>query len=212
MAKSTPNREKRPRNPKNPGIPPDECKARGRGGVETPGDGPRGPQGTPEWPRPWFGGWLAEALRVGDVLAACKSAGVTLTELLRARADSPEIDGACREVDQLVNLRVVEAVKLKAMAGDLKAIRAIADGTLGRLDPDSDERKVLEVPATIGPEITEVQCPCGRWHVRVTSHARLGVLHHAAEAIRYERTAGVIRAVENRPIQHPFETLKLVNE
>ena len=86
-------------------------------------------------PRPWLPALIVDALQTGDLPGACARAKVTLYELYRLRATSPEADAALAEVDQVVRLRAVGAVEAMAASGNLRAIRALTDGSLRTLLP-----------------------------------------------------------------------------
>ena len=88
--------------------------------------------------RPWFPAFLADALASADVTGACARADVTLLDLHRLRASDPAADAACLELDQIAGLLARQAVVYAAASGDLKAIRALTDGSLNAIGlPDN---------------------------------------------------------------------------
>jgi hypothetical protein len=83
--------------------------------------------------------FLTDALTTADLVGAATRNGVNLVELRRARAMDPGFDLAMAEVDTAMRLAAISAVEAKAAAGDLKAIRALTDGTLGTLIEQTDD-------------------------------------------------------------------------
>lgn len=86
-------------------------------------------------PRPEIAAALDDARRTADLPGALDRAGLELRELLRAAEEVPEIAAALLEVHQVLRLRAALAVEAAAAGGDLRAIRALTDGTMTRLDP-----------------------------------------------------------------------------
>ena len=76
---------------------------------------------------------IDDAALSADLPGACRRAGVSLVDLRRWRLRDPAFDLAMVEVDQVVQLSAIEAVRAQAAAGNLKAIRALTDGTLNLL-------------------------------------------------------------------------------
>jgi hypothetical protein len=134
----------------------------------------------PAYRRPWVKPLLDDALGCLDLAAACRRAGVSLAELVRARATDPAIDGAFQELDDTLRAAAINAVVAKAAAGDLPAIRALTDGTLALLDPTRGDDAMpahvaeamiaaglkaagTEVPEVPNP-VAKLQCPrCHLW-------------------------------------------------
>lgn len=106
---------------------------------------PETPPDTPSYSRPWFAGLLEDALSTNDVLGACKRAGVRLVDLMRARAADPAIDVAMIEVDVLGRRLAMNSIVTAASLGDLRAVKALTDGTLALLSEGlpSPGREVL---------------------------------------------------------------------
>jgi hypothetical protein len=127
----------------------------------------------PEYSRPWFAALLADVLKSNDLTGACARADVTPIDLIRARGADPRIDAAMVEVDQLQRAVAVNAVVAAAATGDLRAIKALTDGTLDILtqglapvDPPEVARAVADARARANAgddpqpwRTTDVICP-----------------------------------------------------
>ena len=104
---------------------------------------------------------LAAALETGDLPAALKAADLTLPEVLRAADRWPEVAAGLLEVHQVIRQRARMAVEASAAAGDLRAIRAMTDGTLDRLDPSTGQIEGLPphiAAAMIAAGLTAAGC------------------------------------------------------
>ena len=88
---------------------------------------------TPSYSRSWFAGFLDDALKTNDVVGSCARAKVTLLDLMRARGADPLIDAAMIEVDEVARMMAINAVVMAAAGGDLRAVKALTDGTLAML-------------------------------------------------------------------------------
>jgi hypothetical protein len=83
--------------------------------------------------RAWAEGLLDDAEATADVAGACKRAGVSLADVRRLRGTDLNFAADWERVDLAIRLAAVEAVAAKGASGDIKAIRAMTDGTLDRL-------------------------------------------------------------------------------
>jgi hypothetical protein len=54
---------------------------------------------------------------------------------MRACSTAPELDALLQEARHAARISAAAAVETAAAGGDLRAIRALTDGTVGRLDP-----------------------------------------------------------------------------
>ena len=110
------------------------CKARAGKPAADRRPPPPQPEPRPAYSRPWVAALVKDAIDTADLGGAARRAGVSLQEISRARADDPAIDAALAEVDQSLRLAATAAVIAQAAAGNLRAIKALTDGTLARLD------------------------------------------------------------------------------
>lgn len=67
--------------------------------------------------------WLDAASQSSSIAEACgkMEPPVTITEYLKARAADPEFDAACLVFDQVIELRIIENIRLASENGDARA-------------------------------------------------------------------------------------------
>lgn len=90
-----------------------------------------------------------------------------MIDLVRARAADPAIDAAMIEVDELARMMAVNAVVTAAAAGDMKAIKALTDGTLHTLQEGLASTAVADKPTAGG---AWVFCPHCEATILVTGY------------------------------------------
>lgn len=189
-----------------PGETGEECKARTRKARKTP------PKKPSPFSRPWFAEFLADALKTNDVPGSCARADVTMVDLIRARQCDPAIDAAMIEVDELQRMMAINAVVAAAAAGDLRAVKALTDGSLDvltrGLTPDEPEhilmamddakRRVLAEEAPQPWRITTVVCPCCSEEMTLEFRDVIGqpgrITHHEVLLIQYAAADGSTRS------------------
>lgn len=121
-----------------------QCKAQSQT-IDPPPEPPRKAPGGPETP-PWVAALVDDACSTMDLAGAASRAGTTLAKLNRLRASEPGVDAALLEVDVAMAAAARAAVVARAAAGDLAAVRAIADGTLDRLAPSGQAQQLRTSP------------------------------------------------------------------
>lgn len=85
-----------------------------------------------------MGPFLTDAVSTNDLNGACARAGVHLVEIQRHRSRDPLFDLEMATVEQSLRLAAYSAVQARAAGGDLKAIKALTDGTLNLLAEEPD--------------------------------------------------------------------------
>jgi hypothetical protein len=67
--------------------------------------------------------WLEAAARMSSIAETCEKMDppLSITEYLKARADDPEFDAACLVFDQVIELRIIENIRLSSEKGDARA-------------------------------------------------------------------------------------------
>jgi hypothetical protein len=68
-----------------------------------------------------MGTWIETATRTGSLGDACKAASVNLVDVRVARQSVPAFNEACRLYDEVIDLRICDAVRGYAVKGDLRA-------------------------------------------------------------------------------------------
>jgi hypothetical protein len=79
-----------------------------------------------------MGPFLVQAGLEGRIGASLTSAGISVSEYRRARADDPAFDSACVDLEILRRAQIVSNVEDLAASGNLQAVRLVAKG-LGEL-------------------------------------------------------------------------------
>ena len=65
--------------------------------------------------------WLIVAAGATDVSEVCEKSQTSIADYLEGRMVDREFDAACRIVEQVVELRIIENVRGQAVKGDLRA-------------------------------------------------------------------------------------------
>lgn len=89
----------------------------------------RWPHAPMSWPReeaftePWMKPWLEAAAASLSVADACRVVGIGLSQYLMGRRRDLAFDEAALVLDQIVDLMIIESVRLGALDSDMQAVR-----------------------------------------------------------------------------------------
>lgn len=91
--------------------------------------------------------FLASATETASIASACQAVGVTLRDYQEARLTDLAFEEACRVLDQVMDLRITDALRILAVEGDARSM-ALYFGKVRDLvlNPPADERREPPCP------------------------------------------------------------------